>query len=111
MNTTTLGIAAAGTKTRAGAVNTIDLVKNALNEVSTERSLFGSWQNRIEHGMNQNRNVEENTQAAESAIRDTDMAGEMVRLSNQQILEQAGYSVMAQANQSRQGVLTILQSG
>ena len=61
--------------------------------------------------MNQNRNVEENTQAAESAIRDTDMAGEMVRLSNQQILEQAGYSVMAQANQSRQGVLTILQSG
>jgi flagellin-like hook-associated protein FlgL len=110
MNTTILGIAAADTKTGASAANTINLVKKALNEVSSERSLFGSWQNRIEHGMNQNRNVEENTQAAESAVRDTDMAKETVRLSNQQILEQAGYSVMAQANQSRQGVLTILQS-
>ena len=69
---------------------------------------FGAYQNRLEYAYKSNKNVVENTQASESRIRDTDMAQKMVEYSNQNILLQAGQAMMAQANQSRQGILTLL---
>jgi flagellin len=82
--------------------------KDALTKVSRQRSDLGAVQNRLEHTIKNLDNVVENTQAAESAIRDTDMATEMVRYSNNNILAQAGQSMLAQANQSNQGVLSLL---
>jgi len=82
--------------------------KDALTKVSRQRSDLGAIQNRLEHTIKNLDNVVENTQAAESAIRDTDMATEMVRYSNNNILAQAGQSMLAQANQSNQGVLSLL---
>ena len=87
------------------AVNTI---AQAIQKVSTQRSALGAVQNRLEHTINNLDNVVENTTAAESQIRDTDMATEMVKYSNANILSQAGQSMLAQANQSNQGVLSIL---
>ncbi len=87
------------------AVNTI---ADAIAQVSKQRSALGAIQNRLEHTINNLDNVVENTTSAESAIRDTDMATEMVRYSNQNILAQAGQSMLAQANQSNQGVLSLL---
>ena len=75
----------------------------------SNRSGIGAQQNRLEHTINNENNIVENTSAAESAIRDTDMAKEMVNLSLQNILAQAGQSMMAQANQSNQMVLSLLQ--
>ena len=86
----------------------IDDIQEAIREVSLQRSNFGAYQNRLEHAYKSNKNVEENTTASESAIRDTDMAETMVEYSNQNILLQAGQAMMAQANQSRQGILTLL---
>ncbi len=86
----------------------IDDIKEAIREVSLQRSNFGAYQNRLEHAYKSNKNVEENTTASESAIRDTDMAEAMVEYSNQNILLQAGQAMMAQANQSRQGILSLL---
>ena len=83
-------------------------VKDALETVSTQRSELGAVQNRLEHTINNLDNVVENTTAAESQIRDTDMAAEMVKYSNNNILAQAGQSMLAQANQANQGVLAIL---
>ena len=83
-------------------------VKKALEKVSTQRSELGAIQNRLEHTIRNLDNVVENTTAAESQIRDTDMAAEMVRFSNNNILAQAGQSMLAQANQSNQGVLALL---
>ena len=83
-------------------------VKSALQTVSTQRSALGAVQNRLEHTINNLDNVVENTTSAESAIRDTDMATEMVRYSNNNILTQAGQAMLAQANQSNQGVLSLL---
>ena len=91
------------------ARNTIDTVKTALEEVSRQRSDLGAIQNRLEHTIKNLDNVVENTTAAESQIRDTDMAEEMVRYSNNNILAQAGQSMLAQANQTNQGVLSLLQ--
>lgn len=88
---------------------TIDAIDAALQEISKQRADFGAYQNRLEHAYNNNKNIEENTQAAESQIRDTDMAGMMVQYSNHNILLQAGQAMMAQANQSNQGVLSLLQ--
>jgi flagellin len=82
--------------------------KDALTKVSRQRSDLGAVQNRLEHTIKNLDNVVENTQSAESAIRDTDMATEMVRYSNNNILAQAGQSMLAQANQSNQGVLSLL---
>ena len=82
--------------------------KAALQTVSRQRSDLGSVQNRLEHTISNLDNVVENTTAAESQIRDTDMATEMVRYSNNNILAQAGQSMLAQANQSNQGVLSLL---
>ncbi|MBR0164429.1 MAG: flagellin [Lachnospiraceae bacterium] len=86
----------------------IDSVKRALISVSRQRSDLGAVQNRLEHTVNNLNNVVENTTAAESQIRDTDMATEMVKYSNNNILAQAGQSMLAQANQSNQGVLSLL---
>lgn len=87
----------------------IDVVGEALKIVSTQRSVLGAVQNRLEHTISNLDNVVENTTSAESAIRDTDMAEEMVKFSNNQVLMQAGQSILAQANQANQGVLSLLQ--
>jgi len=89
--------------------NAINEIKSALQMVSTQRSDFGAYQNRLEHAVNANENTEENTQAAESVIRDTDMAKTMVEYSNFNILLQAGQTMLAQANQSNQAILSLLQ--
>ena len=83
-------------------------VKSAIKTVSAQRSALGAVQNRLEHTIKNLDNVVENTTAAESAIRDTDMATEMVKFSNNNILAQAGQAMLAQANQANQGVLSIL---
>ena len=91
------------------ANNTITKVQDAINKVSTQRSALGALQNRLEHTVANLDNVSENTSSAESRIRDTDMAEEMVNYSKYNILAQAGQSMLAQANQSTQGVLSLLQ--
>jgi flagellin len=83
-------------------------VKTAIKSVNEQRASLGAAQNRLEHTIKNLDNVVENTTAAESAIRDTDMATEMVKFSNNNILAQAGQSMLAQANQSNQGVLSLL---
>jgi len=87
----------------------IETIKEAVQKVSTQRSSLGAIQNRLEHTIKNLDNVVENTTAAESQIRDTDMASEMVKYSNNNILAQAGQSMLAQANQSNQGVLSLLR--
>ena len=89
-----------------GSLN--EATKKALNSVSQQRSDLGAVQNRLEHTIKNLDNVVENTTSAESSIRDTDMATEMVRYANNNILQQAGQSMLAQANQANQGVLSLL---
>ena len=96
-------------KTGDNATDAIDVIAEALQRVSTQRSALGAIQNRLEHTIKNLDNVVENTTAAESAIRDTDMAEEMVAYSNNNILLQAGQSMLSQANQANQGVLSLLQ--
>lgn len=91
------------------ATAAIDTIAAAIQKVSTQRSTLGAVQNRLEHTVNNLDNVVENTTSAESAIRDTDMATEMVKYSNNNILSQAGQAMLAQANQANQGVLSLLQ--
>ena len=95
------------TFTKAGSAMTV--FQHAISKVSTMRSALGALQNRLEHTVANLDNVSENTQTAESRIRDTDMAEEMVEYSKNNILAQAGQSMLAQANQSTQGVLSLLQ--
>ena len=95
-------------KDDSNSLNAIETVKAALQQVSEQRSALGAIQNRLEHTINNLDNVVENTTSAESQIRDTDMATEMVRYSNNNILAQAGTSMLAQANQSNQSVLSLL---
>ena len=90
------------------ATYAIDAIADAVAKVSAQRSKLGAIQNRLEHTVKNLDNVVENTTAAESQIRDTDMADEMVKYSSQNILAQAGQSMLAQANQATQGVLSIL---
>lgn len=85
------------------------MVDAGLQYVSGIRARIGAQQNRLEHTINNNSNTMENLTAAESAIRDTDMADEMVKYSMQSILSQTGQSMLAQANQINQGVLSLLQ--
>ena len=110
MTTSGLGFTAANglatTKTNADLLNAA--VKAAITKVSKQRSDLGAIQNRLEHTINNLDNVVENTTAAESQIRDTDMATEMVKYSNNNILAQAGQAMLAQANQANQGVLSLL---
>ena len=82
--------------------------ENAIEMVSTIRSYFGAIQNRLEHTVKNLDNVVENTTAAESAIRDTDMATEAVKHANANVLAQSGQSMLAQANQMNQGVLSLI---
>ena len=91
------------------ALDAIESIKDGLSFVSEERSRMGAYQNRLEHTIKNLDNVVENTQSAESLIRDTDMAAEMVKYSNNNILAQAGQAMLAQANQTNQGVLSLLQ--
>jgi flagellin len=86
----------------------VDVISNAIQKVSTQRSALGAVQNRLEHTINNLDNIVENTTSAESQIRDTDMATEMVRYSNNNILAQAGQAMLAQSNQANQGVLSLL---
>ena len=92
---------------QAGGV--MERVQKAIDKVSTQRAKLGAVQNRLEHTIANLDNVSENTSSAESRIRDTDMAKEMVTYSKNNILQQAGQSMLAQANQSTQGVLSLLQ--
>ena len=87
----------------------MSLIQEAITSVSTQRSKLGAIQNRLEHTIDNLDNVVENTTTAESRIRDTDMAEEMVNYSKNNILAQAGQSMLAQSNQSTQGVLSLLQ--
>ena len=91
------------------ALKAIETIKEGIQKVSTQRSALGAIQNRLEHTIKNLDNVVENTTSAESQIRDTDMASEMVKYSNNNILAQAGQSMLAQANQSNQGVLSLLR--
>lgn len=108
MSASHIGIKDTTVSTQDGALAAIDQIKKALASVSKQRSDLGAIQNRLEHTISNLDNVVENTTSAESAIRDTDMATEMVRYSNNNILAQAGQSMLAQANQSNQGVLNLL---
>ncbi len=101
------GLKVTGTSAQ-NATFAIDAIADAVNRVSKQRSALGAIQNRLEHTITNLNNVVENTTSAESQIRDTDMATEMVRFSNSNILQQAGQSMLAQANQSNQGVLSLL---
>ncbi len=109
MSATHIGVNDLQVSTHDVAKSAITSIKAALISVSKQRSDLGAIQNRLEHTIKNLDNVVENTQAAESLIRDTDMAEEMVRYSNNNILMQAGQSMLAQANQSNQGVLSLLQ--
>ncbi len=110
MSTSGLGIRGLNVKdgTGASATYAIDAIAEAVSKVSAQRSLLGAVQNRLEHTINNLDNVVENTTAAESQIRDTDMATEMVKYSNNNILAQAGQSMLTQSNQANQGVLSLL---
>ncbi len=112
MNSSTLfGTTALSVKdsTGAKASSVISKVGSAINIVSKQRSALGAVQNRLEHTIKNLDNIVENTTSAESMIRDTDMAAEMVVYSKNNILQQAGQSMLAQANQANQGVLSLLQ--
>jgi flagellin len=114
MGATAIGVKGSGgsnisVSTSSTAQKAISDVKAAIQSISTMRSDLGATQNRLEHTIKNLDNIAENTTAAESQIRDTDMAEEMVKYSNNNILAQAGQSMLAQANQSNQGGLSLLQ--
>ena len=111
MNSSNLGIKGINVKDATGTAATyaIDAIADAVSKVSSQRSSLGAVQNRLEHTIDNLDNISENTSSAESRIRDTDMAKEMVNYSKNNILAQAGQSMLAQANQSNQGVLSLLQ--
>lgn len=95
--------------TAAAAQSSITIIQNSITNLSALRSKLGALQNRLEHTVANLDNISENTQSAESRIRDTDMAEEMVQYSKNNILQQAGQSMLAQANQANQGVISLLQ--
>lgn len=109
MNAQSLGVKSISMSSRVAAKNSIAKITAAISKVSQQRSALGAIQNRLEHTISNLDNIVENTQAAESSIRDTDMAKTMVDYSKNNILAQAGQSMLAQANQSTQGVLSLLQ--
>lgn len=110
--TSTVGLALDATvkvDTASAAQSSITIIQNSITNLSALRSKLGALQNRLEHTVANLDNISENTQSAESRIRDTDMAEEMVQYSKNNILQQAGQSMLAQANQANQGVLSLLQ--
>ena len=94
---------------RAGSAPPLTDIDDAIKNVSTPRGDFGAVQNRLEHRLNNLATYQENLVASESRIRDVDMASEMVKFTKLQILQQAGTSMLAQANQAPQGVLSLLR--
>ncbi len=108
MDAKSLGVSGLSVSSFSKAGTAMKAVQDAIELVSTQRSKLGALQNRLEHTINNLDTASENTQAAESRIRDTDMADEMVEYSKNNILAQAGQSMLAQANQSNQGVLSLL---
>jgi len=109
MDASALSITSVNISSSTGAASALTTIKNAINTLSEYRAKLGATQNRLEHTINNLDNVVENTTAAESQIRDTDMASEMVKYSNNNILAQAGQAMLAQSNQANQGVLSLLQ--
>lgn len=109
MNAEYLGIERLDVTTSTYANHALDAVQKALEKVSGNRSNIGAQQNRLEHSIANGENIIENTTAAESRIRDADMAKEMLAFSSFNILQQASQSMLAQANQSTQGILSLLQ--
>ena len=111
MDSASLGIKGLSIMDDSGnaATYAVDAISDAISKVSSQRSSLGAVQNRLEHTINNLDNVVENTTTAESRIRDTDMASEMVNYSKNNILAQAGQSMLAQANQQTQGVVSLLQ--
>jgi len=108
MGASDIGVDSLDVSDYANASNAIASIKSAISSVSAQRSDLGAVQNRLEHTINNLDNVVENTTAAESQIRDTDMATEMVQYSNNNILAQAGTSMLAQSNQANQSILALL---
>lgn len=108
MDASQIGVGSLDVTTENGAGDAIDSIKAAIKSVSSQRSDLGAIQNRLEHTIKNLDNVVENTTSAESSIRDTDMASQMVEYSKNNILAQAGQSMLAQANQANQGVLSLL---
>ncbi len=98
-----------GILSNSAASTAITTIQTAIETVSAERSKLGAYQNRLEHTINNLDNTSENLQAAESRIRDVDMAKEMMEFTKQNILQQAATAMLAQANQSPQGVLQLLR--
>mgnify|MGYP000313088806 CR=1 FL=1 len=108
MNAGSIGVSGLKVSSNTVAGEAMSKIQEAIESVSTQRSKLGAIQNRLEHTINNLDTTSENTQAAESRIRDTDMASEMVEYSKNNILQQAGQSMLAQANQQNQGVLSLL---
>ena len=108
MNAKSLDVSGLKVSSFSKAGEAMKKIQAAIDKVSTQRSKLGALQNRLEHTINNLDTTAENTQSAESRIRDTDMAAEMVQYSKNNILSQAGQSMLAQANQSNQGVLSLL---
>lgn len=108
MNTAAIGVGDVYVTSEKSATQSIDKVATAIAIVSEQRSRLGAYQNRLEHTIKNLDNIVENTQAAESQIRDTDMAKEIVYFSNRQLLQQAAQAMLTQANQMNQGVLSLV---
>lgn len=108
LSTKDLGIANAKVTSNKDAENAIEKYDKALSAVSEMRAYYGAMENRLEHCVSNDDNMSENLQSAESKIRDTDIAKEMVDYSAQNIIQQAGQSLLAQANQATRGILTLL---
>ena len=109
MDSASIGVDALDVSSFTAAGSAMDAIQNAIDTVSTQRSELGAVQNRLEHTIANLDTTSENTSAAESRLRDVDMAEEMVNYSKNNILAQAGQSMLAQANQANQGVLSLLQ--
>ena len=109
MNATALGVNGLTVDSNSNAGTSMSKIQAAISKVSTQRSALGALQNRLEHTVKNLDTTSENTQSAESRIRDTDMAAQMVEYSKNNILQQAGQSMLAQANSANQGVLSLLQ--
>ena len=109
MNADEIGVSGLDVTEQSSAEDAIEKVQQGISAVSAQRSELGAIQNRLEHTVANLNNVSENTQAAESRIRDTDVPSEMVNFSKNNILAQAGQAMLAQANQSTQGVLSLLR--
>ena len=109
MDAHSIGVSGLAVSSNTSASESMSKIQNAIQSVSDQRAKLGAIQNRLEHTINNLNTTSENTAAAESRIRDTDMASEMVEYSKNNILQQAGQSMLAQANQQTQGVVSLLQ--